>query len=130
MSIDVDDGIDSTPDWTPDSSDPVASRTLPRMELVEPDWTRLPAGRTSSPRSGLPPNGSGPTASRTFVSFATCSVIVDESFYADLERDQAERATMSMLVPPQMINTMVPGLAPLDPGCSPTRSTATQSGAI
>ena len=29
-------------------------------------------------------------------------------FYADLERDQAERATMSMLVPPQMMNTMVP----------------------
>ena len=34
--------------------------------------------------------------------------LVDERFYADLERDQAERATMSMLVPPQMMNTMVP----------------------
>ena len=32
--------------------------------------------------------------------------LVDERFYADLERDQAERATMSMLVPPQMMNTM------------------------
>ncbi len=41
---------------------------------------------------------------------------VNEAFYADLERDQAERATMSMLVPPQMINTMVPGLAPDQPG--------------
>jgi lysine 2,3-aminomutase len=37
---------------------------------------------------------------------------VGEAFYADLERDQAERATMSMLVPPQMINTIVPLLSP------------------
>jgi KamA family protein len=37
---------------------------------------------------------------------------VADAFYADLERDQAERATMSMLVPPQMVNTMVPALAP------------------
>ena len=36
---------------------------------------------------------------------------MDERFYADLERDQAERATMSMLVTPQMVNTMVPPLA-------------------
>ena len=42
--------------------------------------------------------------------------LVDERFYADLERDQAERATMSMLVPPQMINTMVPNVAPSGPG--------------
>ena len=41
---------------------------------------------------------------------------LDERFYADLERDQAERATMSMLVPPQMINTMAPHLSPADPG--------------
>ncbi len=34
--------------------------------------------------------------------------LVDERFYADLERDQAARATMSMLVPPQMMNTMAP----------------------
>ena len=41
---------------------------------------------------------------------------LDEAFYADLEHDQAERATMSMLVPPQMVNTMVPGLAPSTAG--------------
>jgi lysine 2,3-aminomutase len=34
--------------------------------------------------------------------------LLDDEFYADLERDQAERATMSMLVPPQMLNTMAP----------------------
>jgi lysine 2,3-aminomutase len=35
-----------------------------------------------------------------------------ESFFEDLERDQRERATMSMLVPPQMLNTMAPKAAP------------------
>ena len=34
--------------------------------------------------------------------------LLEERFYADLERDQAERATMSMLIPPQMVNTIVP----------------------
>ena len=42
--------------------------------------------------------------------------LLDERFYADLERDQAERATMSMLVPPQMMNTMVPTSTPAGPG--------------
>jgi KamA family protein len=41
---------------------------------------------------------------------------LSDGFYADLERDQAERATMSMLVPPQMINTMVPAASPAAPG--------------
>ena len=42
--------------------------------------------------------------------------LLDERFYADLERDQAERATMSMLVPPQMMNTMAPRDEPAGPG--------------
>jgi KamA family protein len=39
-----------------------------------------------------------------------------DAFCSDLERDQRERATMSMLVPPQMLNTMVPHAAPGEPG--------------
>ncbi len=42
--------------------------------------------------------------------------LVDERFYADLERDQAERATMSMLLPPQMLNTMAPYAVPAGAG--------------
>jgi lysine 2,3-aminomutase len=34
--------------------------------------------------------------------------LLDEAFYADLAEDQQRRATMSMLIPPQMLNTMVP----------------------
>jgi lysine 2,3-aminomutase len=41
---------------------------------------------------------------------------LEESFLADLGRDQQERATMSMLLPPQMLNTMVPAVAPDQPG--------------
>ena len=41
---------------------------------------------------------------------------LSEAFCADLERDQRERATMSMLVPPQMLNTMAPAAAAGDPG--------------
>ena len=41
---------------------------------------------------------------------------LDEAFLADLERDQRERATMSMLLPPQMLNTMAPATSPADPG--------------
>ncbi|GAA4921796.1 KamA family radical SAM protein [Streptomyces coeruleoprunus] len=41
---------------------------------------------------------------------------LDESFVADLVRDQQDRATMSLLLTPQMLNTMVPDLAPGDAG--------------
>ena len=54
-------------------------------------------------------SGSARTASRTSASCASCwATWSTRRFYADLERDQAERATMSMLVPPQMMNTMAP----------------------
>ena len=51
--------------------------------------------------------------------------LLEDRFYADLERDQAERATMSMLVPPQMLNTMVPH----DGARPPRRSTPTRCAA-
>jgi lysine 2,3-aminomutase len=41
---------------------------------------------------------------------------LSEEFLADLERDQRERATMSMLLPPQMLNTIAPSLTGADPG--------------
>jgi lysine 2,3-aminomutase len=38
--------------------------------------------------------------------------LLDDDFYEDLIRDQRQRATMSMLLPPQMLNTMVPDAVP------------------
>ena len=85
-------------------------------ELVEPDWTRFPGWRQVT------------TAEWESVQWQRAHCVknsgqlravlgdgINERFYADLERDQAERATMSMLMPPQMVNTMVPGVAPNDP---------------
>ncbi|HSZ44605.1 MAG TPA: lysine 2,3-aminomutase [Streptosporangiaceae bacterium] len=86
-------------------------------ELVEPDWQRLPgwAGVTASDWASAQWQ-----RSHCIKNIRQLRQVVgdglDERFYADLERDQAERATMSMLVPPQMINTIVPHLAPSDPG--------------
>src|SRR6516164_7701209 len=41
---------------------------------------------------------------------------LSEAFFADLERDQRQRATMSMLIPPQMLNTIAPGVPASAPG--------------
>jgi lysine 2,3-aminomutase len=86
-------------------------------ELAEPDWQRLPgwAGVTASDWASAQWQ-----RSHCIKNIRQLRQVIgdglDERFYADLERDQAERATMSMLVPPQMINTIVPHLAPSDPG--------------
>ena len=43
MSTNLDHAVDTTPEWTPDSRD-LSGQPYPyrRVELVEPDWTRLP----------------------------------------------------------------------------------------
>ena len=88
-----------------------------RQELPEPDWRRLPgwaevtrqewesaqwqrAHSVKNARQLRDVTGDGLSA----------------AFYADLERDQRERATMSMLIPPQMLNTIAPSVAASDPG--------------
>jgi KamA family protein len=88
-----------------------------RAELTEPDWTRFPGWSQVTrdewesvqwQRAHCVKNvkqlrellGSG----------------LSEAFCADLLADQRERATMSMLVPPQMINTMAPGVGAGEPG--------------
>jgi lysine 2,3-aminomutase len=88
-----------------------------RHELTEPDWRRFPgwaevsaadwesaqwqrAHCVKNPRQLAQVTGAG----------------LSGAFLDDLARDQRERATMSMLLPPQMLNTMVPGASPADPG--------------
>src|SRR5215472_7154899 len=85
--------------------------------LVEPDWQRLPGWAAVTPQEW----GSAQwQRAHCIKNIRQLRQVIgdglDERFYADLERDQAERATMSMLVPPQMINTIVPELSPSDPG--------------
>jgi lysine 2,3-aminomutase len=86
-------------------------------ELAEPDWRRLPGWNEVSAADWESPQWQRAHCVKNIRQLR--QVIgdgLDEGFYADLQRDQAERATMSMLVPPQMINTMVPECSPADPG--------------
>ena len=80
-----------------------------RRELVEPDWTRIPGWSGVTQADWDSAQWQRVNCVKNVKQLrALMGDLLDERFYADLERDQAERATMSMLIPPQMLNTMVP----------------------
>lgn len=80
-----------------------------RRELIEPDWTRLPGWRDVTAEDWASAQWQRAHCVKNVGQLrAVMGDLLEERFYADAERDQAERATMSMLVPPQMLNTMVP----------------------
>ena len=77
-----------------------------RVELVEPDWTRFPGWKDVTPEEWASVQWQRAHCVKNLRQLRELlGDLVDERFYADLERDQNERATMSMLVPPQMMNT-------------------------
>lgn len=77
--------------------------------LVEPDWRRLPAwSGVSEAEWGDAQWQRAHCVKNVNQLRNVMGDLLEERYYADLERDQAERATMSMLIPPQMVNTMVP----------------------
>lgn len=79
-----------------------------RRELVEPDWTRYPGWRDVSAEQWQDVQWQRVNCVKNIRQLReVMGGLLTEDFYADLERDQAERATMSMLLPPQMLNTMV-----------------------
>ncbi|MGE5137251.1 MAG: KamA family radical SAM protein [Gemmatimonadota bacterium] len=88
-----------------------------RRELTEPDWRRFPgwARVTAAEWESAQWQRAHCVKNLRQLREVLGSGLPDE-FCADLERDQRERATMSMLVPPQMLNTMVPGRRPGEPG--------------
>ena len=88
-----------------------------RRDLVEPDWTRFPgwAGVTADEWESARWQRAHCIKSSGELR-DLMGDLLDDAFYADLERDQREYATMSMLVTPQMLNTMAPGEAPGGPG--------------
>ena len=88
-----------------------------RRELHEPDWRRFPGWSGVTEQEWASPQWQRAHCVKNIRQLR--QVLGDglgEAFCADLERDQRERATMSMLIPPQMVNTMVPGLAPSSAG--------------
>ncbi|MFD0690307.1 KamA family radical SAM protein [Actinomadura fibrosa] len=78
-----------------------------RRPLQEPDWRRLPGWRDVTEAEWESAQWQRAHCVKNLRQLRqVMGDLLDESFYADLERDQAERATMSMLLPPQMLNTM------------------------
>ncbi|MFL6022718.1 MAG: KamA family radical SAM protein, partial [Marmoricola sp.] len=88
-----------------------------KVELVEPDWRRFPGWSAVTDAEWASAQWQRAHCVKNVRQLRELlGDLVDERFYADLERDQAERATMSMLVPPQMMNTMAPRTDPAGPG--------------
>src|SRR6476619_4572191 len=88
-----------------------------RRELAEPDWRRFPgwAGVSEADWESAQWQRAHCVKNVRQLRQVTGPGLAD-SFFDDLERDQRERATMSMLVTPQMLNTMAPMSAPARPG--------------
>ncbi|WP_232676872.1 KamA family radical SAM protein [Nocardioides sp. R-C-SC26] len=80
-----------------------------RVELVEPDWRRLPGWSDVTEAEWRSAQWQRSHCVKNVAQLREVfGDLVEDRFYEDLTRDQAEQATMSMLVPPQMLNTMVP----------------------
>ncbi|MCO5972278.1 KamA family radical SAM protein [Actinoallomurus soli] len=76
-------------------------------ELAEPDWRRFPGWRDVTAAEWESAQWQRAHCVKNVRQLRqVMGDLLSEDFYADLERDQRERATMSMLVPPQMLNTM------------------------
>src|SRR4029453_11986534 len=84
-----------------------------RVPLVEPDWTRFPGwGHVTAPQWESAQWQRVNCVKNIKQLRAVMGDLLDDAFYADLETDQQRLATMSMLVTPQMLNTMVPDRTP------------------
>jgi lysine 2,3-aminomutase len=81
--------------------------TYRRHTLTEPDWTRIPGWRHITRDQWESAQWQRAHCIKNIRQLRdTLGTLVDDAFYDDLATDQATHATMSMLVPPQMINTM------------------------
>jgi lysine 2,3-aminomutase len=87
-----------------------------RRELVEPDWTRFPGWRAVTRTEWESAQWQRAHCVKNARQLrAVLGDRVAERFYTDLADDQARFATMPMLVPPQMLNTMVGAATGDDP---------------
>jgi lysine 2,3-aminomutase len=74
----------------------------------EPDWTRFPGYADVTKEQWESAQWQRAHTVKNLKEFKVAlGDHLSDELYADIERDQQERATMSMLIPPQMINTMV-----------------------
>lgn len=85
------------------------ARQYERRKLVEPDWRRLPGYRDITAEQWRDARWQRVHCVRNPKQLRdVLGCLVGEAFYADLADDMERFATMSMLIPPQMLNTMCP----------------------
>jgi lysine 2,3-aminomutase len=78
-----------------------------KREFVEPDWQRLPGYRDVAQAEWESALWQRKNTVKNLKELkAVLGRFLPESLLKSIERDQKERATMSLLIPPQMINTM------------------------
>ncbi|MFJ8647615.1 KamA family radical SAM protein [Streptomyces sp. NPDC093546] len=86
-----------------------------RMTPVEPDWRRLPGWRDVTAAQWRDAQWQRAHCVKTPRQLkAVAGPLLQDRFFADLEADRKRFATMSMLLTPQMLNTMAPA-APTGP---------------
>jgi lysine 2,3-aminomutase len=79
----------------------------PAFDYVEPDWTRLPGYKDVTPEEWESAVWQRKHTIKNLKEFkAALGHHLPDSLAASIQRDHDERATMSMLIPPQMLNTM------------------------
>ncbi|HZE37767.1 MAG TPA: lysine 2,3-aminomutase [Stackebrandtia sp.] len=80
-----------------------------RQPLVEPDWRRFPGWAEVTEDEWASAQWQRVHCVKNVAQLrAVLGDRVDDRFYDDLAADGEKRATMSMLLPPQMLNTMAP----------------------
>ena len=78
-----------------------------RREFLEPDWRRIPAYKDASAADWESAVWQRKHTIKNLRELkAALGPLLPEDLAASIERDQKERATMSLLLPPQMLNTM------------------------
>jgi len=78
-----------------------------RKEFVEPDWRRIPGYKEVSQAEWESSVWQRKHTVKNLKELkATLGALLPEDLAESIERDQRERATMSLLIPPQMLNTM------------------------
>ncbi|MFB7907298.1 KamA family radical SAM protein [Kitasatospora sp. NPDC056076] len=80
---------------------------------MEPDWRRIPGWREVTEQEWHDPQWQRVHCVKNVRQLrAAYGDLLSEEFYLDVERDQAERATMSLLLPPYVLSMMVPHAEP------------------
>jgi len=91
--------------------------TYRRGELIEPDWTRFPGWRSVTATEWVSAQWQRAHCVKSVDQLRqVVGAALDDAFYVDLAADQLRNATMPMLIPPQMLNTIAAGTPPAGAG--------------